>query len=679
VSELITHTARLVPYATRPKQVSSFVTAYSYEPLADEPGAQLGNLYVVMEVLVSGRASEEVADLVIETAGDRYYNEPTPDTTPLMRFEAAIKAVNHELSEHVNKGNASWIGKLSAVIAIQIGHELHIAQTGSAEAFLYRGKAATQISSNEHNRPNTPNKTFGTIATGQLDAGDRLLLATPALIHQVPLERLQSIISQSGPNASIAEITELLKGVSIDRIAGLVLEITTPERAALQVRSEQPNEIRLGGPDNALEAAKMAATPIAQSTVTSSKRVVRVAHSSIKKAQPRARAAGLAAAALLRRLLSTGKGRRIAAAVTSVVIIATIALAIYHNQSANTAQYFEKYQAAYNNFVRAQQQLDNGSKTDARDGFENVRAQLNELKPRQHQIDTKLAHSTIPEQEPRTFSAFEAIVGNLIDQIDGLVKAQATTVASFNTKDGITTHFEVRADKAYAFTNHSLSIVSLSTGAVIPSRADLSKVGNVINTTLSGSDDGIYVLTDKPSVWFYRFDTDTITEQQVSYGQWPKAKAIASYANNIYLLGDAFIYKHVKTSTGFSPKTEYVSLSSEEGRDSSALAVDGFVYLASASGLHRYMAAALKQSAPVPDAVGQVTQLRSLADGKIIIGAGPSSGRISVWKSSETSLLFNKQIAVSNVKKLYDATYDPKSGNVYALADNRLVRFTIPL
>jgi len=71
VSDLITRTARLVPYVKRPKQVPSFVTTYTYEPMAGEPGDDLGNLYVVTEVLVSGRASEEVADLILETAGDR--------------------------------------------------------------------------------------------------------------------------------------------------------------------------------------------------------------------------------------------------------------------------------------------------------------------------------------------------------------------------------------------------------------------------------------------------------------------------------------------------------------------------------------------------------------------------------------------------------------------------------
>src|SRR5215469_10810075 len=133
VSDLITRTAKLVPYVKRPKQAPSYVTAYSYEPLPTEPGAGLGNLYVVLEVLITGRASEEVADLVLETIGDQYYNQSDPNDNPLERFEGAIKATNHELAEHVNRGNAAWIGKLSAVVAIHADGELHVSQTGSAE------------------------------------------------------------------------------------------------------------------------------------------------------------------------------------------------------------------------------------------------------------------------------------------------------------------------------------------------------------------------------------------------------------------------------------------------------------------------------------------------------------------------------------------------------------------
>jgi hypothetical protein len=634
----------------------------------------------VIEVLVSGRASEEVADLVIETIGDRFYNQANPDHDALQRFEAAIKATNHELGEYVSRGNAAWIGKLSAVVAIQTGPELHIAHTGSAEAFLYRGKAASHVSAGGPSRPTTPNKTFGSISSGQLEPNDRLLLATPALIHQIPLTRLQSIISQAGPNAAIAEITEHLKGASVDRIAGLVIEMTTPEQAALQVRSSQPSEIRLGTPDNALEAAKLAAAPLAQSTVDSSKKVVHAAHTGIRRAQPHAKAASLAAVDLLRRLVQSSRNRKRLSIAVIVVLIATIALFSWQRQAKTNAEIYEKYQTVYATFVSAQDKLDAGDKTGARSAFADVTERLEELKSHEKSINGRLAKAKLDADQPKTFAALASLASDRIDQIDGLVKTKPTTVVNFTTKNARVDHFEYRADKVYAFdsgNDNSLSIINVLSGSTRPSGAATNKMGAIVATTLSGANDGIYILTNKPSVWFYRFDTDTVTEQTISFGQWPKAKAIASYASNLYLLSDTAIYRHAKTSTGFSPKVDYLITNDEASRDASALAVDGFVYLLSPSGLHRYAAATLKQSAPTPEAVGPVTNLRTTDDGTVIIGTGESSSRVAFWNAKAAAVTFSKQVALEGVTSLFDAVYEPKTGQAYALVDGRLVRFAV--
>jgi hypothetical protein len=680
VSDLITRTARLVPYAKRPKQVPSFVTAYSYEPLANETGAELGSLYVVMEVLVSGRASEEVADLIIETIGEHYYNDTKLPVEALTRFEAAIKATNQELGEHVNRGNAAWIGKLSAIIAVQAGAELHIAQTGSAEAFLYRGKSATHITPASASRPATPTKTFGSIASGQLEPGDRLLLATPALIHQVPLTRLQSVISESGPNTAISEVTKLLRGTSTDRIAALIIEATTPELAALQVRSEEPSEIQLGLPENPVEAAKMVAAPFAQTTMASGKKVVTIAGTGLKRARPHAKALGLAITGQIRRLLSTKTGRQRALAGLIIVAVTLVAFAWYHNSISSGTKVFNRYQQAYQTFQQGEQLLANGNKSDARQTFQQVQAQLADLKPHQNAINSRLEHTTLPENEPRTLTAFTSLVSDRIDQIDGLTKVDATTIASITSKNAKLTQLQLVGSNAYVFDSgngNMLSIINITTGSIKTSSADTSKIGNVISTTISGNSDGIYVLTDKPSIWFYRFDNDTMTEQKIAFGQWPPASAVASYTSNIYLLGDTTVYKHTKNATGFSPKTDYLPTSGEEAKGSTALAIDGAVYLLSPSGLHRYLSGTLKQSAPNPDSLAEATDLQIGADGSRIIATSGKTKRIGLWSFKNDALTFTKQIAPRNVKTLSGANYEAKTGNLFALADNRLIK--IPL
>jgi hypothetical protein len=105
------------------------------------------------------------------------------------------------------------------------------------------------------------------------------------------------------------------------------------------------------------------------------------------------------------------------------------------------------------------------------------------------------------------------------------------------------------------------------------------------------------------------------------------------------------------------------------------LAVDGFVYVLSPSGLHRYQSSTLEQSAPVPSALGAIHNLRSTDGGNVIVGSGNDTSRVAMWSATDNSLSFSKQVEISGIKKLYDATYDAKSGNVYALVDERLIRF----
>ena len=677
--ELITRTARLVPYAKRPKQVPSFVTAYSYEPLPNEPGAALGNLFAVVEVLVSGRSSEEVADLVLGTLSEHYYNEASSQTEPLARFEESIKAVNRELTTYVNQGKAAWIGKLSAVVAVQTGSELHLAQTGSAEAFLYRGKSAARISGSQSVKPAAPSKTFGSIASGQLETNDRLLLATPALIHQLSLTKLKSIISETSPNSAIAEITELLRGGSSDRIAALVIEATTPELAALQVRSEEPSEIQLGSPETMVEAAKMAAAPLAQATVTTSKRATAAAKTGWQKAQPHVQTGALVARTWLQRF-ATGKNapRRILIG-AAIIVLAAFGLWQWHVSSVRTQQLLDRYSIDYHQYELASSAAAGGDNATARDLLTKLQSELSDLKgmPGRSQLDSRLASGAISGSQAKSVADLQALVASKMDQIEGLNHVAATTVASFKDyKNAKPTLFELNSGSLYAFdsnNNSAIYVVNIATKQVKKSAADTTKLGQVVATTLSPSGDGIYILTKKPGVWLYRFDNDNLTEQTAGLGAWEPGKAIASYGSNLYILGDDVVYKHVRTYSGYSPKSEYLSGANIAG--AAGLAVDGAVYTLAKDSLKQFLSGTLKSMATVPASLNAGHTLRSTNNGNTLVASSSQTSRIALWDASK-SLTFSKQYSLNNVKELFDATYDGKTKTGYALVDDRIVSFT---
>lgn len=681
VSELITRTARLVPYAKRPKQVPSFVTAYSYEPLPDDPGATLGSLFAVIEVLVSGRSSEEVADLVIETLGHHYYNTEHNTDDAASRFESAIKAVNRELAGYVNQGNAAWIGKLSAVIAVQYGAELHLTQTGSAEAFLYRGRSSARITNRAlSNRPAAPTKTFGSIASGRLEVGDRILLATPALIHQLSLQQLRDVIANNTPNNAIVELTELLRSGSGDRIAALVIESTTPELAALQVRSEQPNEIQIGLPETPLEAAKLAAAPITQATVTSGRHLGNVFAKTWRQLRPMITHSGLAIAGFLRRQLSSRSGRWQIIAGSALILVLGVGLWFWQGSAAATNRLFNRYQASYQQYLVAEEAINVGDRDGARIILSGLQAELADLSKGngRQQLNNKLRHSTLPESQPKSIEEFSHLIAAQLDNLEGLTRVNATSIVGFaSIKNAKPTHVEVLNGKAYLVdgANNSIHVVDISTNSIKTHKATSGQLGHVRAATLSSAGEGLYLLTERPSVWFYRFDNGSLTEQAVAFGQWTSSTAIGSYAGNLYLLGQDIIYKHTRTQSGFSPKTDYLTTRTASGlKNASSLAVDGSVYVASSAGLQQYLAGVLQQTAVIPAGLEQLTNLRSTDNGNAIIGVSLEKQRVGLWDTRQ-GLVFKHQYVINDIKSLSDATYDPRTRSVYALVNDRLVRF----
>ena len=677
MAELIARTAKLIPYAKRPKQVPSFVTAYAYEPLSDEPAADFGNFYVVIEVVAGGRQSEEVADLVIEAFGQQYYSEASEAKDPLARFEAAIKIVNRELFEYVNQGNAAWIGKLSAVIAVQRASELHISHTGSSEAYLYRGKSVNRITAPISEKPSGPSKTFGSIASGELEDNDHLLIATPALFHQLPIKRIQEVVSTNSPTRAINELTDLLKDASTERVAALIISLTTPQQAALQVRSNEASEIQLGSPETPMEAARYAAVPLRDATIASSKRIGSTAKSGWKTSKPHIQRIGYVTAGKVRESLATAKRRR-AVAIAGVILLGVSGIISARSLDSASADRLQiRYEAAFSDYKSAASSND---KTAAKITIKQAKGKLSEIPPREKsRLNNRLKQTKLQSGEPATVELLLAKISLLSDRLDGIVRTDVTTIASLSAqKNAKPNHLEINGDNAYIIDENNSSavyVVNISTKSINKSSADTSKLGKVIATTLSSDGLGMYILTAEPYVWFYRFAGDSLTRQAVAFNTWESGSSIASYAGNLYILNSEGIYKHVKTLSGFSPKVSYLpTAQSGSLAGAKSLAVDGNVYTTSDKGLNQYLAGTLKNITALPADFAGNSVLKLSADRNSLVNVSPASKRLIIWSISSAPSL-NSQYVLNGTSELYDAVYDSKVKTGYALVDGRLVKF----
>ena len=671
--ELITRTARLVPYAKRPKQVPSFVTAEIVEAPLDGSNANLGTVFVVVEVLVSGRPGEDIANTIINTFAQVYLQDDGPDQTPISRFEAAIRATNNALSDCVNLGNAAWIGKLSAVIAVQAGHELHLTQTGSAEAYLYRNAANTRITSPVSARPAGPAKTFGLVASGELEASDRLLIATPALIHQLELKKLHEIIHATSPNAAIGELTELLRGADSSRIAALIIEVNTPELAALQVRADEPSNITIGAPETVFETAKVMAAPLAQVTVDTSKRAGQAAKHRWDRARPQVRRAGLAAAKISRAVLSGQRLARLGLIGLAIVIAAGIGLVLYTGHPHSDQQLLQSYAKVYASYNHALTLAGN----DEVAALTSANAKLDQLAApsSQGRLNALLAAGKGPTGAPKTIATLSSLIGTTLDKLSGLTTVRATTIVSFDAlKDAHPSLIEEISGTLYAIDKSKslIYVVNKSTNTIKQAPYDAAKLGHITASAVSSNNDGIYLATDTSSVWFYHATTGQITQVSVGLNTWETANSLASYGGNLYVLSGSQVFKHVPTITGFGAATNYfgtgLTISSP-----SAICVDGFIYVAGNDGLHQYYGGIAKASLPMPVGLSNLTTFRSTTADQLI-GTDPTTGRIGVW-SDATALTYVGQYQLSGNTKASDAIYDPAAKLYYAIAGDRLVSF----
>jgi uncharacterized integral membrane protein len=643
------------------------VTAYTYEPRPDEETAKMGNLFIVIEVISSGRMAEEVANLVIDTISGHYYESASgTDATHLDRFEAAIKATNAELNHYIDQGNAAWVGKLSAIVAVQADKEIHLTQTGSAEAFLSRGKASTRITAGDGPRVPQPNKTFGAITSGDLEAGDRLLLATPALIHQLPLEKLRTIVANTTPTGAVAEITGLLEGTPSLRVAALVVEMTTPEQAALQMRSDEPNDVVLNPNESPLEVARQAATPLAATALASSKKLSGHASRSIEAAKPHAKKAALGVTKLIRNFLTSKNAKRNLSILAGAIVLIVLVL-IYSNHKDTTLTNLETR-------FHADAAVAQAGSSEAK--LTTAQTDLASLAKSPHLAALNSAVA------PQSVANLQQKINGLLDQAENLHRVNATTVATFSSKFPSPTHFElIGSSQAVAVDSagKAIQVVNLANGSIKTSTASTSQLGSVVATTVNGTGDGVYILTKSPALWLYKPTGDSLVKQTIAQGGAPSSLAVASYNGNLYFLGtDSSVQKSLRTLAGFGPTaTSLTTASNPELSGATTMAVDGSIYIISSKGLLQYVSGKLIQTVTVPASLTGAPILRSIGSGNTLDAISPTTSRIGLFSYTGSTLAFSEQFAINGANHVYDATTNPTTSVVYALADGKLVKFSL--
>lgn len=188
---------------------SAFADSFIFEPENIEEQA-LGNLYIIGEVTNYSENSSYLVNLLISVLKREFY--ANSKRSPLDSLENALHKANSTLADFAEQGNIEWINNLNVVIAVLKDGVLHFSQTGYCRVVLVRDGELADISQGLIVPEQTAShlKTFANIASGQLESGDQIVLATESFFNAVPEGEIKRL-SGFGFDEEMEKFEEVIK------------------------------------------------------------------------------------------------------------------------------------------------------------------------------------------------------------------------------------------------------------------------------------------------------------------------------------------------------------------------------------------------------------------------------------------------------------------------------------
>jgi len=232
------------------KEEGSFLENYAYDLGEGEEAA--GQLFITVEIQNNPADAEVIAETIFDSARKIFFSDLEKDA--YTRFEDALKEVNKAINAFKSETVSKFIGNLHAVIAVVAGSELHLSQAGDSEAYLLRKKFCSIISEglSEPSQQGVE-ETFSNIASGSLEPGDFVVLATTRLLRYISKSDYIQTMKAQDLKGSLADLSDALSPEILSKIGivGMVFheglsELTDTEKKGVRefFEDEKPSLAR---------------------------------------------------------------------------------------------------------------------------------------------------------------------------------------------------------------------------------------------------------------------------------------------------------------------------------------------------------------------------------------------------------------------------------------------------
>lgn len=231
------------------KEEGSFLENYSYD--LGEGEEEAGQLFVNIEIQNNPADAELIAETIFDSARKIFFSDLEKDV--YTRFEDALKEVNAAINAFKQETVSHFIGNLHVVIGTVAGNELHLSQTGDAEAYLIRKRYCSIISEGLSDHSSKKEETFSNIASGTIEAGDFILFSTTRLLRYISKSDFIQTLKSQDLVGSLSDLKDALSPEILSKIGiiGMVFheglsELSDNERKGVReyLEEEKPERAR---------------------------------------------------------------------------------------------------------------------------------------------------------------------------------------------------------------------------------------------------------------------------------------------------------------------------------------------------------------------------------------------------------------------------------------------------
>ncbi|MCF7846120.1 MAG: hypothetical protein K9L85_02685 [Candidatus Peribacteraceae bacterium] len=197
-------------------------------------------VFAIVELADKPSGGEDLVRTIFQTLQEICFVGQSQDAYE--RFETALKEVNAVVAEFRESLPNKNLGRLNAVIGFLGGRELHITQSGEAEAYLIRKGALTTVTEGLAG-DDAAVDAFVNIASGRTENHDKLLLSTERLLRYATKNELTKIFSpHKEVTPALEELDEIIVLEGAQTTGILAIDIVTETVAARTITAPEASD-----------------------------------------------------------------------------------------------------------------------------------------------------------------------------------------------------------------------------------------------------------------------------------------------------------------------------------------------------------------------------------------------------------------------------------------------------